>query len=246
MHYAAGAPSRRAVLWVEVRERRRRGMRDRERHPGPGICLRREPHVGNDQCQGKANRAETLGDRTLPSEPHCVGKHRRENSIVASTPHGSQILQSGSSEWRSVMLQRINGRVEKFLATGARVILLAEPPSVHAVSGVDSSDLGAFLKTPAARDGGPPNANDEQYERMNRLLREVAARHPHQVAVIDLGARVCPSGPGCPYVVTAFDPTPATADQTLRTDGIHYLVSVSLWVAQWLVPRIAATAKGLL
>ena len=202
-------------------------------------------NAGNDQCQGKANRAETLGIERYRPSLIVWGSTEEKNSIVASTPHGSQILLSGSPEWRSVMLQRINGRVEKFLATGARVILLAEPPSVHVVSGVDSSDLVAFLKTPAARDGGPPNANDEQYEQMNRLLREVAARHPHQVAVIDLGARVCPSGPGCPYVVTALDPTPATADQVLRPDGLHYLASGSLWVAQWLVLRIAATAKGL-
>ena len=80
---------------------------------------------------------------------------------------------------------------------------------------------------------------------MNALLREVAARHPHQVAVVDLSARVCPSGPACPYVVKGFDPTLTSAAQTLRPDGFHYPASGALWVAQWLVPRLAASAKGL-
>jgi peptidoglycan/LPS O-acetylase OafA/YrhL len=202
-------------------------------------------NASSDQCQGEADRAETIGiERYRPSLIVWESTDER-SSVVASTPHGSQVLESGSAEWKAAMLQRINGRVEKFLATGARVILLAEPPSPHSLSGVDSTNLGALLKTPAARDGGPPNANDEQYEQMNALLREVAARHPQKVAVINLGARVCPSGPGCPYVVKAFDPTPATADQILRPDELHYLAPGSLWVAQWLVPRIAATAKGL-
>ena len=54
--------------------------------------------------------------------------------------------------------------------------------------------MAAFLKSPAAERTGPPTASDEQYERMNAMLREVAGRHPDKVAVVDLAARVCPSG----------------------------------------------------
>lgn len=198
-----------------------------------------------EQCQAEVNRAETLAIERYRPSLIVWGSTDERSSIVVSTAHGSQILQSGSAEWESVMLQRINGRVEKFLATGARVILLAEPPSAHTVSGVNFPNGAALIKSPAARNGGPPNANDEQYGRMNALLREVAARHPHQVAVVDLGARVCPSGPGCPYIVKGFNPTPASPSQTLRPDGIHYLSAGSVWVAKWLVPHIAASAKGL-
>jgi hypothetical protein len=89
------------------------------------------------------------------------------------------------------------------------------------------------------------NADDEDYARMNSLLKKVAAKHPHQVAVVDLAPRVCPLGPPCQYVVPAFNPNPKSVNQTVRADGIHYLPNGSLWVAQWLVPRIAAAAKGL-
>jgi hypothetical protein len=140
------------------------------------------------------------------------------------------------------MLQRMNARVQSLTATGAKVILVLEPASVHQNPGVDSDDIS--------------------YGRMNALLREVAAQHADQVGVVNLQARVCPSGPPCPYVVPGYNPTPARGsrtyacgvvtspvpcDQTLRpVDGLHYTSAGSLWVAEWLVPQIAAVAKVLL
>ena len=103
------------------------------------------------------------------------GSTDERSSIVVSTAHGTKTLASGSPEWESVMLQRMNTRVKKFLATGARVILQLEPPGVH--PNVHTSD-----------------ADDEDYARMNALLKKVAAKHPHQVAVVDLAPRVCPLG----------------------------------------------------
>ena len=201
--------------------------------------------TSTDQCQGEANRAETLAlERYRPSLVVWASTDEH-SSIVNSTPHGNQILQSGSPEWKSVMLERINARVEKFLATGARVVLVAEPAPPHDVTAAENADMSAFLKSPAAQDPGPPDAEDEQYGQMNAMLREVAARHPDKVAVVDLGARVCPAGPSCPYVVKGYDPTLTSAAQTLRPDGYHYLNSGALWVAQWLVPRLATSAKGL-
>ncbi len=145
---------------------------------------------------------------------------------MVSTAHGTKTLASGSPEWESVMLERMNTRIKKFLATGARVILMLEPSAVHpSVHTVDS--------------------DDEAYARMNALLQKVAAKHPHQVAVIDLAARVCPTGPPCQGIVPAFNPKPTSVTQTVRPDGMHYLPNGSLWVARWLVPQIAKTAKGL-
>ena len=128
---------------------------------------------------------------------------------------------------------------------GARVILLLEPPEVHHVNGANSENVGALLNTPLAHGGGRPDAGDVAYERMNALLRKVAAKHPDHVAVVDLESRVCASGPPCSYVVNGFDATPSSVQQILRPDGVHYLPDGSLWVAQWLVPQINAAAKTL-
>jgi peptidoglycan/LPS O-acetylase OafA/YrhL len=180
------------------------------------------------RCQGEANRAETAAIERYRPRLIIWGSTEEHDSIVDETSKGTRIVESGSSTWRSVMLQRIDDRVKKFVATGARVILVLEPPSAHAPGSqakVDSTDV--------------------QYEQMNNLLREVAARHPKEVAVVNLQARVCPSGPPCLYVVDGFGSTVATEAQAIRPDGIHYLPSGALWVAKWLVPRIASAAAKL-
>jgi peptidoglycan/LPS O-acetylase OafA/YrhL len=182
-------------------------------------------------CQGKVNRDETEAiERYRPSLIVWGSTDERE-SIVNDTATGSTVVESGSSEWKSLMLQRMDDRVKKFLGTGARVILLSEPATVHGGSQTQ------------------PNAGDVAFERMNALLKRVAARHPKQVAVVDLEARVCPSGPPCPFVVDGFGSTGKTVIQAIgsaiRPDGIHYSRTSALWVARWLVPRIASAAAKL-
>ena len=194
-------------------------------------------------CQAQANRAESVAIERYDPRVILWGSTREQNSIVVSSPHGTKVLQVGTPEWRSVLFRRIDTRVEQFLSTGAAVILLLEPPQVHQGSRTQ------------------PDAEDIDYERMNTLLSDVAARHPDQVGVINLEARVCPSGPPCPYVVPGFNPTPARdaptfhcgavispvpCAETLRPlDGLHYTPTGSLWVAEWLVPRIASVASAL-
>ena len=73
------------------------------------------------------------------------------------------------------MLQRMDDRVKKFIATGARVIMLLEPPSVHAGSQTE------------------PNSNDIEYEEMNALLKRGCG------AASETGRRREPSGPGLPF-----------------------------------------------
>ena len=181
-----------------------------------------------DKCQGQANLAETRAIEHYRPSLVVWGSTEEQNSIVADTPTGSEVLHTGSAEWRSVMLHRINDRVDEFMASGARVILLLEPPPARTGSqqrSVDSTDLA--------------------YEHMNALLTEVAARHPGHVAVVNLATRVCPSGPPCPFVVDGFGSTAATEAQAIRPDTVHYLPTGSLWVARWLVPQIASAGKKL-
>jgi peptidoglycan/LPS O-acetylase OafA/YrhL len=191
-------------------------------------------------CQGQANRAESLAIERYHPSLILWGSTDERSSIVVNTAHGTKTVASGSPEWESIMLQRMNTRVKKFLATGARVVLMQQPPAVHTYR-----NTAGQLLVPAAHSPGQVDADDEAYGRMNALLKKVAAKHPHQVAVVDLAPRVCPLGPPCQYVVPAFNPKPTSATQTVRADGIHYLPNGSLWVAQWLVPQIAEAAKGL-
>ena len=182
-----------------------------------------------NRCQGEANLSETQAIERYRPSLIVWGSTDEGNSIVADTPTGSKVLGSGSREWKAVMLQRMEDRVDQFVSSGAKVILLLEPPEVH------SNGKG----------GGPLDSSDLDYERMNALLTEVAARDPDHVAVVNLGARVCPSGPPCPFVVDGIGSTVATEKQAIRPDLVHYLPGGALWVARWLVPQIEAAAKKL-
>jgi peptidoglycan/LPS O-acetylase OafA/YrhL len=176
-------------------------------------------------CQGQANRAEaTAIERSKPSIIVWASTQER-NPIVAQTPNGSEDLAEGSPKWHAVMLQRIDDRLTQLTATGARVILLLEPPSVH--SGNQTQ----------------PNAADLSFAPMNNLLKEAAARHSDRVAFINLAARVCPSGPPCPYIVDGHGAHHFI--DAIRPDDFHYSPAGALWVAKWLVPLIESTAKKL-
>jgi hypothetical protein len=178
------------------------------------------------KCQGEANSAETQAIERYRPSLIVWGSTDETESIVAATPTGNKVLSVGSPMWKTVMLQRMNIRVGRFTATGAKVILLLEPPAVP---------IGKI--TQAA-------SNSVGYGQMNALLREVAARHPHDVAVVNLQSLLCSSGPPCPYVVDGFGSL-SHPRQAIRPDGAHYLPPGSLWVAKWLVPRIAKAAGKL-
>ena len=145
-------------------------------------------------CQGQANQAESQAiERYHPSLILWASTDER-SSIVVDTAHENRVLHSGSPEWKSVMLQRMDARVVKFLATGARVVLTLAPPEVHTLGYTDAELLTPAAHLPGKVRPAQDDADDEDYAHMNSLLKEVAARHPHKVAVIDLVPRGVPVG----------------------------------------------------
>ncbi len=186
------------------------------------------------QCQGDANRTESLALERYHPSLIVWGSAVEESSILVATAHGSRVLVEGSREWKSVMLRRIDTRVQKFLGTGAGVILTLEPPPP------DNADLAL-----PSTQNRQLTSTDVSYGQMNDLLKEVAAKYPHRVGVVNLESRVCPSGPPCPFVVTGFNSRPTSVLQTPRPDRLHYTPESSLWTAEWLVPQIAAASRGI-
>jgi len=167
-------------------------------------------------CQREANHAESSAIRREKPQIIVWGSTLERSSIAINTPTGSKVLIKGTPQWDAVMLQRIDARVRQFAAMGVKVVLLLQPPFVN--------------------DGSPtrPTPDDADFERMNAMLREVAAGDPNQVRLINLESRVCPSGPPCPDMVDGLE---------VRTDHEHYGPAGSLWVAEWLVPKIVAADR---
>ena len=73
-----------------------------------------------EKCQGQADLAETHAIERFHPSLIVWGSTDEHNSIVVDTPTGSKVLDSGSPEWKAVMLQRMDDRVGQFVAAGAR------------------------------------------------------------------------------------------------------------------------------
>ena len=164
-------------------------------------------------CQRRANHVEATAIRREKPNVILWGSTEERESIIVNTAKGPKILLNSSAQWKSVMLHRMDTRVEQLLATGAKVFLLLQPPFVN--------------------NGRPtrPTSSDKAFEQLNGLLRDIAASHPGRVRLIDLASRVCPSGPPCQSVIDGV---------WVRPDNAHYGATSSLWVAEWLIPKILA------
>jgi hypothetical protein len=167
-------------------------------------------------CQAKANRAEEgvlrLG---RPNVVLWASSWERESLLVGSGGH-QRVLKQGSAQWYSTILGRMEQRVHRFQAAGATVVMLTQPPFVQ---------FGSAAST---------QASDEEFQRLNELEARFAARTPN-VVLVNLAAKVCPSGSRCPLLVD---------DVFVRGDGAHYTAEGSLWVARWLLPRLHVNESG--
>jgi peptidoglycan/LPS O-acetylase OafA/YrhL len=168
-------------------------------------------------CNAAADRAESAAIRAAGHPQIILWSSTEERASLVASGSGS-ILEAGTQRWRDTVIERITAKLHELLGTGAKVILLIQPPFVN--------------------DGAPKRttSSDQSFERLNSVLRDVAAEHPKQVGVINLSYRVCPSGPPCPLRVHGME---------IRPDRAHYGSAGTLWVAEWLVPRIVSATHSL-
>jgi hypothetical protein len=169
---------------------------------------------GTRSCQTRAEAAEQRGLHS--GHPNVVlwASLWERDALAVGSGADQKVFAPGSPQWSSVLLKRMEERVQQFTANGATVVMLTQPPFILP--------------------GRPtePTPQDKDFERLNSLLTDFAARMPH-VRVIDLAAHVCPSGPPCPITVD---------NVWLREDGEHYSSDGSLWVARWLMPQLGIAA----
>jgi lysophospholipase L1-like esterase len=80
-------------------------------------------------------------------------------------------------------------------------------------------------------DGGTwPEDEPARVDRVNQLLREVAAKHPGLVTLVDFGGHLSPDG----HLAMQIDGV------KVRTDGVHLSVDAGAWMAPWLLPQLNA------
>jgi hypothetical protein len=89
---------------------------------------------------------------------------------LVDTP-GTNVLVPGTPLWEDMVLRRMDSCIDQFIATGAKIALLLEPPRVKVAS------------------EHPPTEDDFYDGKMNALLVHAAASHRGHVAVVDHEAR---------------------------------------------------------
>jgi hypothetical protein len=123
----------------------------------------------------------------------------------------------GDPVYDGYLRRRLHHAIVVAGSTGARVVLATLPYNRRG----ERPDGGLFPEDEPAR-----------VTAWNRLLRQVAARHPG-VAVLDIGHRITPENK---YTATA-------GGYAMRTDGLHLAPDgVRSWVAPWLYPRLVKLA----
>jgi peptidoglycan/LPS O-acetylase OafA/YrhL len=125
-----------------------------------------------------------------------------------------QVRRFGTPEGDAALLQQLDAARARLTAGGARLVLLTVAPAAH-------SDRGDPAATHRER---PPH--------LNALFRELAARHPESVSVVDLAAMLCPTGDPCPEVVDGVRLRPA--------DGTHFGPDGARWAGPRIVDALLA------
>lgn len=119
----------------------------------------------------------------------------------------------GTPDGDAVLLALIDESAQQLTAGGARLVFLTMAPNT----------------TGPRRPTVDPVA-DQRALHLDELLRTYARAHPDRVAVLDLAAVVCPSGPPCPTEVEGV---------TLRPDdGGHFAGDGPAWVAPRIFDRL--------
>lgn len=130
-------------------------------------------------------------------------------TVVAGTPEGE-----------AEIMARMDAALARLTAGGARVVVVTEPaPAPNPWQPLLTTD---------------PLADDAGYVRLAALLRRFQARHADTVTLVDLAAKVCPSGPPCPERVEGLD---------ARPDGHHFTPASAVWAARWLLSQVFADAQ---
>jgi lysophospholipase L1-like esterase len=105
--------------------------------------------------------------------------------------------------------------------TGARLVFLTAPCTDEGVQ----------------PDGAPwPEENPARLAAYNKLLKEVAAEHPHVDSVVNLGTAACPGGR---YSTTKGGVTIRTVD-----DGVHFSPAGGVVLAPYVMPQIVAAGRA--
>jgi len=138
-----------------------------------------------------------------------------------------------------LMDRNFNGRWTHIGDPAFDAYLEAQTETAIAVAASTGAKV-ALATTPYYHRGNRPDGGDwpeddpARVDRMNVLFRNVASRHPGQVTVVDLGARLSPENKLAMKI----------GGTKVRSDGVHIAHDAGPWIGPWLFPQLLAIADG--
>jgi hypothetical protein len=167
--------------------------------------------------------------------PACPTWHERwQRDVDADDPDVSVIL---LDRWE-LMDRRLNGVYQHVGMPEYDDYLTTELELALSIAGSRGAHI-VLLTAPYTRRSERGNGelydedHPERVDAWNRLLRAAAARHPHNVTVLDLNKRACPDGKFT-WTINKI---------RIRSDGLHFTPDgVRRWIAPWLMPQLASIA----
>ena len=138
---------------------------------------------------------------------------------VMDRVHDSHWTHVGDPAYDDYLMSELAQAVRVLSAKGALVAMFTAP---------------YYLRGEAPDGSLWPEDATSRVDAFNGLVRQVAARHPNQVALIDLNAQTSVNGK---YVNSI-------KGVQLRYDGVHFTPQGARWLAPWLLPQLNALVPG--
>ena len=179
-----------------------------------GAISRRYAMVPRPWARGCPSRVNHLVDRVMArDDPNVIVWF--SGWEVADLEVGNHDVAFGSPEHRRVILERMETLYERTRAGDRKLVILTVPEDA-----------------PSTLLAAPTRAFGHHFVELNQINRDFAARHPGDVAVVDLARFVCPTVQPCPRRQDGIQPRPF--------DGIHFSAEGSAWAAEWVWRQLLA------
>jgi peptidoglycan/LPS O-acetylase OafA/YrhL len=180
----------------------------------PDIVYIGEPHTNYPECP----RWELYWSQGVAVDDPDVAVVLLDRWELMDRRLGADYMHVGEPQYDAYLSVELELGLSIVASRGAYVVLLTAPYT-HRWEKPDGSLY--------------PEDQPERVDAWNRLLRDVAARHPDTMTVLDLNKRACPDG--------TF--TWRIGNLRIRSDGLHFTPEgVQEWIAPWLVPQLASIA----
>ena len=138
---------------------------------------------------------------------------------VMDRVHNDKMTHIGDPDFDAYLVSELEQAVQVLTAKGALVAMFTAP---------------YYLRGERPDGGMWPEDATSRVDAFNVLVRQVAARHPTQVALIDLNAKTSTNG----RYVNSINGV------KLRYDGVHFTQPGAHWLAPWLLPQLNALVPG--